>query len=60
MSIDNAETDAPVSQETPAESRDVAQQEAEGDEEVEQAEDAPFAVTVVLPHDGKKFEIPVC
>ncbi|KAK4224747.1 clustered mitochondria protein [Podospora fimiseda] len=58
---DNPQADVPVSQETPAENPEAGQQEeAEGgEEEVEQAEDAPFAVTIVLPHESKKFEIPV-
>ncbi|KAK4189566.1 clustered mitochondria protein [Podospora australis] len=53
----NPEADAPVSQEAPAAEDQVAQLEEE--EGAEQVEDAPFVVTIVLPHESKTFEIPV-
>ncbi|KAK4195580.1 clustered mitochondria protein [Triangularia verruculosa] len=47
---------APAGQETPAETPAETQpEEEEEDGEV----DAPFVVTIVLPHDDKSFEIPV-
>ncbi|KAK3692802.1 clustered mitochondria-domain-containing protein [Podospora appendiculata] len=52
---DNPASEAPASQDPSTEVAEAAQLGDDG----EQIEDIPFAVTIVLPHDLKTFEIPV-
>ncbi|GAB1320418.1 Intracellular distribution of mitochondria [Madurella fahalii] len=48
--------ETPVAQDTPTENPAATQQ---SEDDAEQLEDAPFAVTIVLPNDSKTLELPV-